>query len=342
MSFTHALYDDKWFVSHGGCPQYLEAAAGAPLARMRRAALQSRLRWYFRCRWFSLSLELCSRFVFEAATLRASFKVGILRVVSLIMDLLVFKLVVTPLLLLAASIAARHWGEAIGGFLVGLPLTSGPISVFLALEHGSAFATQATSGSLVATVAQAAFCFVYCRLAPLGWSVALAGACATFSIVAGLLQWSELPHTGLFLVAILAVALVLNLIPNTGARTGRLNPPWWDLPSRMALIASLVISVTLIAPYVGPEASGVLASFPFMAIILAVFAHRMTGHGAAQQLMRGMAVALPGFAAFFYVLSLTLPRMNILAAYGGAILCTLTIQAVSLYRMRLPAALLAE
>jgi hypothetical protein len=98
--------------------------------------------------------------------------------------------------------------------------------------------------------------------------MALAGGCATFSIVAGLLRWSALPHAGLFLVAILAVTLALNLIPNKPARTDRLGPPWWDLPSRMALIAGVVVSVTLVAPYFGPKTSGVIASFPFMATSL--------------------------------------------------------------------------
>ncbi|MBC8728149.1 hypothetical protein [Paraburkholderia sp. UCT2] len=32
---------------------------------------------------------------------------------------LVFKLLVTPLLLLTASLAGRRWGDAIGGLLVG-------------------------------------------------------------------------------------------------------------------------------------------------------------------------------------------------------------------------------
>jgi MFS family permease len=194
------------------------------------------------------------------------------------------------------------------------------------------------AGSLVATVAQAAFCVAYCTLAPRGWPLALAGACAVFSVVAALLQWSALPQIGLFLIAILAAMLALSLIPNKAAKARRLDPPWWDLPLRMALIAGLVVSVTLIAPYVGPEASGVLASFPFMVIILAVFAHRMIGHAAAQQLMRGMVAALLGFAAFFYLLSLTLTHVSLAGAYGGAILCTLAIQAVSLYRMRAPVA----
>jgi hypothetical protein len=251
------------------------------------------------------------------------------------MDLLAFKLVVTPLLLLAATAATRRWGEMLGGFIVGLPLTSGPISVFLALEHGPEFAVQATSGSLVATAAQAGFCLVYCGLATQGWPFALAGACATFSIAAALLHWSALPQTGLFFVAILTIALALNLIPKTAATSSKLDSPWWDLPARMVLIAGLVVGVTLIAPYVGPGVSGVLASFPFMAIILTIFAHRMSGRVAAQQVMRGMVAGLFGFATFFYVVSLTLMRVSLPVAYGAAIFCALAIQAVSLYRLRI-------
>lgn len=134
--------------------------------------------------------------------------------------------------------------------------------------------------------------------------------------------------------------LALNLMPNQAVQTCRLVPPWWDLPTRMVLIAGLVVGVTLIAPYVGAQTSGVLASFPFMTIILAVFTHRHLGKASAQQLMRGVATGLLSFAAFSYVLSLTLTRLNLLAAYSVPILCTLAIQAVSLYRTRrVPAAL---
>jgi hypothetical protein len=251
------------------------------------------------------------------------------------MDLFIFKLIVTPLLLLAASVAIRRWGEAIGGFLVGLPLTSGPISVFLALEHGPAFAAQATSGSLAATAAQAGFCLAYCRLAVCGWPAALAGACAAFFMTASLLQWSGLPPAGLFLAAILSMALVLRLTPGKAVDSGRFASPWWDLPARMVLITCLVIGVTLIAPYVGPRLSGVLASFPFMGIILAVFAHRIAGHAAARQVLRGMVAGLWGFAVFFYVLSLALTRFGLPAAYGAAVFCALAIQVISLRRMRL-------
>src|SRR3546814_7506074 len=123
------------------------------------------------------------------------------------MDLLIFNLAVTPLVLVAASLAVRRWGAAVGGFLVGLPLTSVPVSVFLALERGPDFAVQATSGSLAATAAQAAFCLAYCRLAARGWLAAMTGASIAFACIAAVLQWSGLSQTWLFLVSVLALAL---------------------------------------------------------------------------------------------------------------------------------------
>ena len=60
--------------------------------------------------------------------------------------------------------------------------------------------------------------------------------------------------------AALVVERELGLIDIQATRNGKLDPPWWDLPLRMVLIAGLVVSVTLIAPYVGPKTSGVLAS----------------------------------------------------------------------------------
>jgi len=44
--------------------------------------------------------------------------------------------VLTPLFIAGVSPARRKWGSAVAGTLAGLPLTSGPVSVFLALGQG--------------------------------------------------------------------------------------------------------------------------------------------------------------------------------------------------------------
>src|SRR5882672_8357988 len=103
-------------------------------------------------------------------------------------DTLVLKIVLTPLLIAAASLAGRRWGPAVGGWFVGLPLTSGPIALFLALDHGAGFAAAAAVGSLAGALAEAAFCLAYAAAARAGWPTALAAATAAFALVAAILQ----------------------------------------------------------------------------------------------------------------------------------------------------------
>src|SRR5215470_9386975 len=97
------------------------------------------------------------------------------------MTVLLFKLFTTPTLIVIATLVSRRFGQATGGWLVGLPLTSGPIAIFLAIDHGPRFAQLAAAGSLEGTVAQAFFATTYARLArDRHWPICLLGASAAF------------------------------------------------------------------------------------------------------------------------------------------------------------------
>ena len=89
---------------------------------------------------------------------------------------LALKLVLTPLLIAGASLAARRWGPAIGGLLIALPLTSGPVAFFLAVDHGAAFAAGAVVGSLGGLVAITGFCLAYAAVGPRAGAAAGIGA----------------------------------------------------------------------------------------------------------------------------------------------------------------------
>ena len=62
------------------------------------------------------------------------------------MKTLALELILTPALIGLASLTGRKWGPAVSGWLVGLPLTSAPITLFLALEQGTTFASRAAHG----------------------------------------------------------------------------------------------------------------------------------------------------------------------------------------------------
>lgn len=240
-------------------------------------------------------------------------------------DTLVLKLVLTPLLIAAASLAGRRWGPAVGGWFVGLPLTSGPIALFLALDHGAGFAAAAAVGSLTGALAEAAFCLAYAGAARAGWAVALAAATVTFAAGAALLQRAALSPAAAAACALGALVAALGLMPRRRTAAAPAPPPAWDLPARVVITTALVLLITGAAATLGPRLSGVLATFPAYAAILTVFAHR-AGAPAAVQVLRGLLLGLFAFAGFFVVLGALIEPLGLAAGFALATAAALAIQ----------------
>ena len=245
------------------------------------------------------------------------------------MEILLLKLVLTPALIGGASLAARRWGHAVSGWLVGLPLTSGPIAFFLAIERGASFAASAAIGSLAGAVAEVAFCVAYAGMATrASWLIAFASGSVAFAMTAVVLQQPELSLViaGAGVWGSLAVAL--RLVRRGHTPTAMPAPPRWDLPARMIIATTLVLAITELAPVLGPRWSGVLATFPVYAAILTVFAHRVSA-ASAMEVLRGLLLGLFAFAAFFVVLGMLIERAGVAVAFAAAIVSALAVQAVS-------------
>ena len=249
--------------------------------------------------------------------------------------ILALKLVITPVLILMASLASRRWGEAVGGWLIGLPLTSAPVAFFLAVEQGTDFAGQAAAGSLIGTAAQACFCVGYARTGErFGWPAAFTLGALSFTAGAAVLQILTLPVLLLAPVAIGALVLSARLIPTAPVQRRPVAVPRWDIPARMAVATVIVVTLTAFAPALGPRLSGVLATFPVFAAVLAVFAHRVQGAFAARQVLWGLLIGLFGFIGFFLVIGMTITTFGIAFAFTAATLAALTIQGCSLWLVR--------
>jgi hypothetical protein len=251
-------------------------------------------------------------------------------------DTLVLKLVLTPGLIAAASLAGRRWGQAVGGWLVGLPLTSGPVAFFLALDHGAGFAAAAAFGALAGAIAEAAFCLAYGWSAPRGWPFALAAACVAFAGVAGALQRFTPGLVVLATLVVVTLVLALRGMPSGSAVGSTLAAPRWDIPARMVITTVLVVALTETAPVLGPRLSGVLATFPVYAAILTVFAHRADA-AAAVQVLRGLLVGLLSFAGFFIALGGLIEPLGVAGGFVAATVTALAIQAASFALVRSPA-----
>jgi hypothetical protein len=251
------------------------------------------------------------------------------------MDNLTLKLVVTPALIGAATLAGRRWGQSIGGWLVGLPLTTGPVAFFIALDQGGAFAAAAALGSLGGAAAEAAFCVAYGRVAlRAGWPLALLAGSTAFAAVGVALQGWVLGPLPLLLIGIGALALALRLMPATASGPAPVRAPRGDLPARMVLATVVVLLITALAPHLGARLSGLLATYPLFAAILTAFAHRLQGPAAATGVLRGLLFGLFAFVGFCFALGVSLGRLGIAGAFVVAIGVAALVQGVSLWRLR--------
>ncbi len=261
------------------------------------------------------------------------------------MESLLLKLILTPALIGAASLAGRRWGPSVSGWLVGLPLTSGPVAFFLALSHGTAFAAAAATGTLTGTFAECTFCLTYAWLARrAGWPLTLGASFLAFLIPIAALQYLVLPLVLLYLLIVVALSLAFHWMPRAeatlkpGAPASSAPAPRWDIPARMILATAFVLLLTGAAPILGPRLSGLLSPFPLYASILAAFAHRLQGPAAAAGVLRGLLMGLYAFASFFLVLALLIARLGIAPAFAASILAALAVQAGSLWVLRQSAA----
>ena len=245
---------------------------------------------------------------------------------------LALKLVLTPVLVGAASLAGRRWGSEVGGWLVGIPFTSGPIAFFLALNPGPRFAAAAAVGIMGGVASQAAFCLAYARTAQRqGWALSLLAATAAFLVATALLNLMVWPAPVLFVAMIAVLIVAIRLMPDRGAASAfQIDYPHWDIPARMVVATAFVVALTAAAPLLGPHLAGLLAPFPLYATVLATFAQRIGGPAPAIGVLRGLLLGLFAFAGFFLALAELLPGQGIAIAFAVAIVVGLVIQGASL------------
>ena len=255
--------------------------------------------------------------------------------------ILAAKLVLTPALIAVATLIGRRFGPSISGWLVGLPFTSGPVSLFLAFEQGTTFAAAAAAGSIAGVAASAVFAVAYAAMARrFRWPASLAVASAAFAVAVTALHAMPLgsglplPLLALYAGGVTAAIAGIRLIPPPRALDEAPTPPRWDLPVRMAVATALVVVITSAAPLLGPQLSGLLTTYPVYAGVLAVFAHSQRGGAAATQVVRGLCYGILAFATFFLAVGALVDRAGVLPAFAVAVTGAVLVQALTLTRIR--------
>ena len=88
-----------------------------------------------------------------------------------------------------------------------------------------------------------------------------------------------------------------------------------------------MLTLTALSGALGAHLSGLLAPFPIVTSVLAVFTQAHGGFAPVAVLLRNFLIGFYGFAAFCFVLAITLPSLGTAAAFGLATAAALAVQA---------------
>jgi hypothetical protein len=245
--------------------------------------------------------------------------------------LLAVKLLLAPSFVVGASLAARRFGPRVGGLIAGLPVVAGPILLVYALAHGRAFAAGAAAGTLLGLVSLIAFVVVYARLAGrVFWGASLLAGWLAFALATVAFSEVLLPVGAALGLAGAGLLVGLALLPRPRRHVAvHLTPPVWDLPLRAGCALALVLTLTAVAGWLGPQLSGLLTPFPIIATVLATFTHAQRGTDELLRLLRGLISGFGAFALFCFALALSLQRLDTLSAFALATALALIAQATT-------------
>jgi uncharacterized membrane protein (GlpM family) len=213
---------------------------------------------------------------------------------------LLFKIVLTVGIVVAASVVVERSGPFLGSLIAALPTAGGAAMIILALEHPPDFIAAGAAGSIVSNAVCAVYALTYAALAQKrSLTVSLGGALAVWFALAFLSQLVAWTATS----AVLLNAIVFPIAIAAGARfraakavKSHVRLTARDLSWRAAVVTTVVITVTAASYSIGSFASGLFAFFPIAMSSFLVILHTRLGGPAAASTAAHVQAPLIGLA----------------------------------------------
>jgi hypothetical protein len=237
------------------------------------------------------------------------------------MEILLFRAVLAPCVVLFVTLVARRIGPRAGGRLLGIPTTTGPFLLLVALSDGTRVAAGSVHGCIAGQTTVAGFCLAYGRLAPHlrpARTLAAALACAA---TAGLIAaaCAQIEVTVALDVTMVVTGLLSWPEPASDDQSSDIPRRRWEVPARMAVSGVAVLLAMIVAHAAGPFVGGACASLPILLAVMAPAIHRAAGSGAAVQFAHGALTSGLATLGFLLVLDALLEPLGVPAAFALAL-----------------------
>ena len=220
---------------------------------------------------------------------------------------LIVKMAVAAGFVIAATVVAERAGAFIGSLIVTLPISTGPAYVFIAFDHDADFVARAALTSVINNVPTVLYTVVFVFLAQrFGAAISVVAGLSVwvvFTVLLNLTGWMLLPAVALNVACVVIFFFAVRRFRE--APMPRLPLRWPELMLRAAIVSVLIAAVVTLSFTIGPEKTGILASFPATFTSTMYILHRRVGGPATAAVMAHSLVGLLGFGLCMAVLYLT-------------------------------------
>ena len=214
------------------------------------------------------------------------------------LSFLLLKMAITAAIVVTASLIAERTGPLLAAMVATLPVSAGPVYVFLALDHDAAFIAEAALGSMGSNMATTAFSLAYVMAAQrLSTWLSLALAFCAWGPVLLFFKAASLPIVALLGIIVCLFPVCHRVVkPYLAARPAKApRLAWYAIPLRAFFVAVLVGTVTSLSLRIGPQWSGFFATFPVVLSTLILFLQPRIGGPAAAAIIGSGILGLMGF-----------------------------------------------
>jgi hypothetical protein len=249
---------------------------------------------------------------------------------------LAVRMAAVAVFIIAGALISERAGPFFGAMVTSLPVYTGPVYLFLAIDHPPEFLAQVTVGSLGSCAVIPIFVLVYALMARTGWG-ALPSLLVAFSVwmavAAGvqLNDWS-LIEALLFALPIYAVAIVVGRSFTNAVAMTPTGRSWRDLMLRVLLVTCVVGAVNAMSPFLPVKLTGILSIMPTVMMSLILVLHGRIGGPATAAMLTHSIAGMVGMLLAVTLVGLTIvpwgPAASLSAGLATSLSWNLTLIAI--------------
>lgn len=231
--------------------------------------------------------------------------------------LIVTKILVSVTFVVGLSLVAENVSPRIAGILAGYPLGAAISLFFIGIENGQGFAAQGAVYTLGGLSASLVFVYFYFRvsLKVRRWELLASAfsAIVAFLIAAKVLSQFDLGLIKAFLITVGCICFFyyqFKDIPNVLVKEKVKFTPV-VLAIRAATAALIILLVTGLAKWIGPNWAGILSAFPVTLFPLLVLVHVAYGREQVHTIIKNFPLGLGALIVYVTTVKFTYPAIGV-------------------------------